>query len=146
MNYDLITSGAINLRICYFRKCLHTFRGCKAFIQKTGKLIEWRHTFMVSLMLRMWLCFCWLYVICTILVPRPLSNDARFIQFLYRYSHASMRFCGSIGVLNKRDSISKYCNFFYASINGTLTHLLRSNSLQGWCHSLLSLILNIMSS
>ena len=29
-----------NEYMCYFRKCLHTFRGRKAYIQKTGKLIE----------------------------------------------------------------------------------------------------------
>ena len=28
---------------------------------------------------------------CTLL-PRPLSNDPRFIQCIYRYSHASKRF------------------------------------------------------
>ena len=27
-----------------------------------------------------------------ILPPRPLSNDPRFIQGIYRYSHASKRF------------------------------------------------------
>ena len=27
-----------------------------------------------------------------ILLPRPLSNDPRFIQYIYRYSHASKRF------------------------------------------------------
>ena len=26
-----------------------------------------------------------------ILLPRPLSNDPRFIQCIYRYSHASKR-------------------------------------------------------
>ena len=28
----------------------------------------------------------------TILLPRPLSNDPRFIQCIYRYNHASKRF------------------------------------------------------
>ena len=28
----------------------------------------------------------------TILLPRPLSNDPRFIQFIYHYSHASKCF------------------------------------------------------
>ena len=28
----------------------------------------------------------------TILLPRPLSNDPRIIQFIYRYCHASKRF------------------------------------------------------
>ena len=32
-------------------------------------------------------------MLCTILLlPRPLCNDPRFIQFTYRYSHASTRF------------------------------------------------------
>ena len=30
------------------------------------------------------------------LLPRPLSNDPRFIHCIYRYSHASNAFCGSI--------------------------------------------------
>ena len=32
----------------------------------------------------------------TILLPRPISNDPRFIQYICHYSHASKAFCGSI--------------------------------------------------
>ena len=31
-------------------------------------------------------------ITCTKVVPRPLSNDPRFIQCIYRYSRASKRF------------------------------------------------------
>ena len=36
---------------------------------------------------------CRFSLLCNIIdLPRPLSNDPRFIQFIYHYSHASKRF------------------------------------------------------
>ena len=34
------------------------------------------------------------YIVSPTVVPRPLSNDPRLFQCIYRYSHASKRFVG----------------------------------------------------
>ena len=39
-------------------------------------------------------------MILVILLPRPLSNEPQFIQFIYRYSHATKRFVELHLILN----------------------------------------------
>ena len=61
------------------------------------------------------------------LLPRPLSNDPRFIQCIYRYSHASKPFVGVyiVGTCILRSK--KFSQYLYFVIKSTRLDLLLSN-------------------
>ena len=52
-----------------------------------------------------------------ILLPRPLSNDPRLIQYIYHYSHASKRF---VEVYKVRVG---YCTWSKFSFGGLISYL-----------------------